>query len=294
MPLEPAPSGSGVPTVRRASLPSNVARPVASSPPSVSPGRLTCDGSPSAPPDDRPTGATRAPASRRRALLPRRLPYRRARAARLHRVAQVDAARGPSTSPRRASPSSCPGCPGTARAGRTWRSPGGRTGTPRSTARFSSLRERCDQVFVMGLSMGGSLAAAPGREPPRRGRRARAREPRGALRAQGPPRCCRCVRHVVKAFPGITNDIKKPGQDEGGYLKLPLQLRLLAAAGLGADQGRHRPDHRAGAAPALPRGPRRRAEQLGLDPGPRAVARTRPRCGSRTATTSPRSTTTPR
>ena len=31
------------------------------------------------------------------------------------------------------------------------------------------------------------------------------------------------VRHVVKAFPGIRNDIKKPGQDEGAYDKLPLQ-----------------------------------------------------------------------
>jgi len=28
---------------------------------------------------------------------------------------------------------------------------------------------------------------------------------------------------VVKAFPGIRNDIKKPGQDEGAYDKLPLQ-----------------------------------------------------------------------
>jgi carboxylesterase len=31
------------------------------------------------------------------------------------------------------------------------------------------------------------------------------------------------VRHVVRAFPGISNDIKKPGQDEGAYDRLPLQ-----------------------------------------------------------------------
>ncbi len=30
------------------------------------------------------------------------------------------------------------------------------------------------------------------------------------------------VRHVVKAFPGISNDIKKPGQDEGAYDRMPL------------------------------------------------------------------------
>ena len=34
----------------------------------------------------------------------------------------------------------------------------GRTGTPRSTRAFGELTERCADVFVCGLSMGGSLA----------------------------------------------------------------------------------------------------------------------------------------
>ena len=80
------------------------------------------------------------------------------------------------------------------------------------------------------------------------------------------------LRHVVKAFPGIVNDIKKPGQDEGGYDQAAAAVRLLAAAGLGR---RSAPTSAKVTAPvlaaALARGPRRRAQQLRLDP--RATSR---------------------
>src|SRR5580693_10571905 len=49
---------------------------------------------------------------------------------------------GPSTWPRPACPSRCPGCPATARPGRTWRAPGGRTGTPRSTGHSTGCARR--------------------------------------------------------------------------------------------------------------------------------------------------------
>ncbi len=86
---------------------------------------------------------------------------------------------------------------------------------------FTSLQERCDRVFVMGLSMGGSLALRLAEN--------RADEVAGVVLVNPAVHSERkdrhllpVVRHVVKAFPGIVNDIKKPGQDEGGYDKLPL------------------------------------------------------------------------
>lgn len=87
---------------------------------------------------------------------------------------------------------------------------------------FTEIRERCGHVFVMGLSMGGSLALRLAER--------RADEVAGLVLVNPAVHTERWdrhllpfVRHVVKAFPGIVNDIKKPGQDEGGYDKLPLQ-----------------------------------------------------------------------
>jgi len=87
---------------------------------------------------------------------------------------------------------------------------------------FSALRERCETVFVMGLSMGGSLSLRLAENRPS--------EVAGLVLVNPAVHTERWdrhllpfVRHVVKAFPGIRNDIKKPGQDEGAYDKLPLQ-----------------------------------------------------------------------
>jgi carboxylesterase len=87
---------------------------------------------------------------------------------------------------------------------------------------FTSLRERCDQVFVMGLSMGGSLSLRLAENRPDEVAGLVLVNP--AVHSERKDRhLLPLIRHVVKAFPGIVNDIKKPGQDEGGYEKLPLQ-----------------------------------------------------------------------
>jgi len=87
---------------------------------------------------------------------------------------------------------------------------------------YRELSGTCESVFVMGLSMGGSLAL-------------RLAEEKGdgvaglvlvnpAVHSERPDRFLLPVlRLAVPAFPGITNDIKKPDQDEGGYSKIPLK-----------------------------------------------------------------------
>lgn len=84
------------------------------------------------------------------------------------------------------------------------------------------LQSECEDVFVMGLSMGGTLALRLG-------------EVHGAdvdgvvlvNPAVHTERMDRFLLPVLQAFipsfPGITNDIAKPGQDEGGYDKIPLK-----------------------------------------------------------------------
>lgn len=86
---------------------------------------------------------------------------------------------------------------------------------------YDELSQSCDQIFMMGLSMGGSLSL-------------RLAEEKGdgiagvvvvnpAVHSERPDRfLLPIIRHFVPAFPGISNDIKKEGQDEGGYTLLPI------------------------------------------------------------------------
>jgi carboxylesterase len=87
---------------------------------------------------------------------------------------------------------------------------------------FAKLRDRCDHVFAMGLSMGGALAL----------RLAELRGPEVAglvvvnpfLTTLDPRRyAVPLLRWVVPSFPGIIGDIKKPASVELGYDRLPLQ-----------------------------------------------------------------------
>lgn len=83
------------------------------------------------------------------------------------------------------------------------------------------LMSRCDSVFVMGLSMGGSMALRLAENNPDI---AGIVVVNAAVHTERPDRhLLPYIRRVVPAFPGITNDIKKPGVDEGGYTKIPLQ-----------------------------------------------------------------------
>lgn len=86
---------------------------------------------------------------------------------------------------------------------------------------YNKLRDRCSDVFVMGLSMGGSLALRLAEE---NDNVAGLVIVNPAVHSERPDRfLLPYIRHVVPAFPGITNDINKPGMDEGGYTRLPLQ-----------------------------------------------------------------------
>lgn len=87
---------------------------------------------------------------------------------------------------------------------------------------YRELADKCDYVFVMGLSMGGSLCL-------------RLAEEKGdgiagivlvnaAVHSERPDRfLLPFLSKIIPAFPGIANDIKKPDQDEGGYTKIPLK-----------------------------------------------------------------------
>ena len=87
---------------------------------------------------------------------------------------------------------------------------------------FDELRSRCGTVFVMGLSMGGTLAL-------------RLAELRGAQVAglvvvnaslgtdRKDARLAPLLSRVVPSFPGIASDIKKPGATELAYDRVPLK-----------------------------------------------------------------------
>jgi len=87
---------------------------------------------------------------------------------------------------------------------------------------FRELTERCDRVFVLGLSMGGSLTLRLAEE--------KGSAVAGIVLVNAAVHSERKDRHllpllqaVVPSFPGISNDIKKPGQEEGAYSKIPLK-----------------------------------------------------------------------
>ncbi len=84
------------------------------------------------------------------------------------------------------------------------------------------LQSRCSKVFVMGLSMGGSLTL----------RLAELHDDdiTGIVLVNPAVHTERWDRHLlpflqrfVGSFPGISNDIAKPGQDEIAYDKIPLK-----------------------------------------------------------------------
>ncbi|MFZ4485222.1 MAG: alpha/beta hydrolase [Candidatus Nanopelagicales bacterium] len=87
---------------------------------------------------------------------------------------------------------------------------------------FDELAGSCSTVFVMGLSMGGSLTL--------RLAQTRGSEVAGivlvnpAVHSERPDRFLLPVLQAfIPSFPGISNDIAKPGQDEGAYDRIPLK-----------------------------------------------------------------------
>lgn len=107
-------------------------------------------------------------------------------------------------------------------------------------AAFRELHERCERVFVGGLSMGGTLVT----------RLAQEHGPRVAglvlvnpvykvddLRLRALP----VLQALVPSVAAIGNDIKRPGQDEGAYDRTPLKA-LYSQTQLWADVVRDLPE----------------------------------------------------
>ena len=87
---------------------------------------------------------------------------------------------------------------------------------------FDVLAASCEAVVVAGLSMGGSVALRLAEE--------RGAEVAGVVLVNPFVSSKRLdlkllpvLKHLVPALDGVTNDIKKPNQDEIGYPKLPLK-----------------------------------------------------------------------
>ncbi len=83
------------------------------------------------------------------------------------------------------------------------------------------LRQACDQVFVCGLSMGGGLALLLAE---RHGSDVTGIVVVNAAITSTDKRLVALpvLRRIVSSLPGIANDIAKPGVDEGGYHRTPL------------------------------------------------------------------------
>lgn len=87
---------------------------------------------------------------------------------------------------------------------------------------FDDLRARCDTVFVLGLSMGGTLAL--------RLAELRAGQVAGVVVVNASlgtdrkdARLAPLLSRVIPSFPGIASDIKRPGVHELAYDRVPLR-----------------------------------------------------------------------
>lgn len=86
---------------------------------------------------------------------------------------------------------------------------------------LDELRQRCDTVFVGGLSMGGTLALRLSQTAP---------DIAGVMLVNASvhttdPRAkfAKVLQYVLPSLPGIGNDIKKPGMNEYCYDRLPVK-----------------------------------------------------------------------
>ena len=87
---------------------------------------------------------------------------------------------------------------------------------------FDDLRGRCESVFVMGLSMGGTLSLRLAEQRPD--------QVTGlvlvnaSIASQDPRmKALPVLKHVLPSLPGIASDIKKEGVAELAYDKVPLK-----------------------------------------------------------------------
>ena len=90
------------------------------------------------------------------------------------------------------------------------------------TRAFERLVAATDAVVVAGLSMGGALVLRLAADHPEQVAGVVVVNPAVAT-GRRDVRLLPVLKHVVASFPGITNDIKKPGVDEHGYARTPLK-----------------------------------------------------------------------
>ncbi len=90
------------------------------------------------------------------------------------------------------------------------------------------LAGRCEQVFVMGLSMGGCLTLRLAEEHPDLVAGVVVVNP-SLMTLRKDAKVLPYVAKVVPSLKGIINDIKKPGGDEVGYDRIPLRAAASLA-----------------------------------------------------------------
>ena len=87
---------------------------------------------------------------------------------------------------------------------------------------FETLSHQVDSVFVCGLSMGGGLALRLAADRPDQVAGLVLVNPAVGTNRKD-VRMLPVFKHLVPSFPGIANDIKKPGIEEHGYSRTPLR-----------------------------------------------------------------------
>jgi len=90
------------------------------------------------------------------------------------------------------------------------------------TKTFEKLVAENDAVVVGGLSMGGALVLRLAADHPDRVAGVVVVNPAVATKRLD-VKLLPVLKHVVASFPGIANDIKKPGAEEHGYTRTPLR-----------------------------------------------------------------------
>jgi carboxylesterase len=91
-----------------------------------------------------------------------------------------------------------------------------------ASSALDTLVASCDRVVVAALSMGGSLALRLAAQRPGDVAGLVLVNPFVSSRRKE-LMLLPLLKHLVPSFPGVVNDIKKPGQDEVGYPRLPLK-----------------------------------------------------------------------
>jgi carboxylesterase len=94
---------------------------------------------------------------------------------------------------------------------------------------FTDLRRRCEQVFVMGLSVGGCLALRLAEERPGEVAGLVVVNP-SLLTRKKLARIAPLLAYVLPSYAGVVSDIKKPGVRELGYDRIPVKAFVSLTA----------------------------------------------------------------